>query len=91
MLSGLVESKPIQLDLFEDPIKAVEMERVYEGIDQLDKRYGKHTVFLGSSLPAMTKGQHAGERGEVAARRTQMFRGETERKRLGIPMLGEVD
>ena len=89
-LTGLVENKPLQLDLFEGPIKVVEMERVYESIDQLDKRYGKHSVFLGSSLPAMTKGPHAGDRGEVAVRRTQMFRGETERKRLGIPMLGEV-
>ncbi len=90
VLTHLVESKPLQLDLFDGPIKVEEMERVYESIDELDKRYGKHTVFLGSSMPAMTKSQHGGERGEVAARRTQMFRGETERKRLGIPMLGDV-
>ena len=66
------------------------MERVYASIDQLDKRFGKHTVFLGSSLPAMVTRQHAGERGEIAARQTIRFKGETDRKRLGIPMLGDV-
>ena len=38
----------------------------------------------------MTKGQQAGERGEVAARQTERCRGETARKRLGIPMVGMV-
>lgn len=90
VLTQLAESKPLQLDLFDGPIKVERMERVYESIDELDKRYGKHTVFLGSSLPAMVNRQHVGERGEVAPRKINLFTGETERKRLGLPMLGDV-
>ena len=90
VLTGLMEAKPLQLGLFDGPLNIEESERIYDAIDALDKRYGKHAVFLGSSLPAMTQSQHGGERGKVAARKTQRFRGETERKRLGIPMLGEV-
>lgn len=90
VLTQLVENTPLQLDLFDGPLNVEQLERVYDGIDRLDKRYGKHAVFLASSLPAMRKGQHTGERGEVAARKRQLFTGETERKRLGMPMLGEV-
>ena len=60
VLTHLIENKPLQLELFEGPVEVERLERVYESIDQLDRRYGKHTVFLGSSLPAMVKRQHAG-------------------------------
>ncbi len=90
VLTKLVESKPLQLDLFSGPLKVAQLEQIYDCIDAIDRRYGKHAVFLGASLPAMTRGQHGGERGVVAARKHQLFTGETARRRLGIPMLGEV-
>ncbi len=90
ILTHLVENKPLQLNLFDGPLKVERLEKIYEGIDVLDRRFGKHAVFLGSSMPAMTRGPHRGERGEVAMRKLQLFPGETGRKRLGVPMLGEV-
>ena len=90
VLTHLVESKPLQLDLFDGPLRVEHMERIYQAVDALDRRYGKHAVFLASSLPGMRQGPHAGERGEAVTRRTQLFTGETDRKRLGLPMLGDI-
>jgi hypothetical protein len=47
-------------------------------------------VFLGSSYAAINGVQHAGTRGERPRRRGMLLKGEGERKRLGIPLLGEV-
>jgi len=37
--------------------------------DHLDHKYGKHTVFLGSSFVAMQGNQHAGDWGELPRRK----------------------
>jgi hypothetical protein len=66
------------------------MRRVYEAIDGLDAKYGKHTVFLGSSFAAMKGQQHEGSRAELPRRRSMLLKGEGERRRLGIPLWGEV-
>jgi hypothetical protein len=38
----------------------------------------------------MTFAAHLGDRGDVAKRTHTLFKGETTRKRLAVPMLGEV-
>ena len=58
--------------------------------DRLDRKYGKYTVFLGSSFAALNKSQHHGERAELPQHRQRTFNGETERQRIGLPLLGEV-
>jgi hypothetical protein len=50
----------------------------------------QHTVFLGSSYAAINGVQHTGKRGERPQRLGLLLKGEGERKRLGIPLLGEV-
>jgi hypothetical protein len=40
-----------------------------------------------ASLPAKLQLQHEGERGDVPQRKTNLFRGENKRQRLGLPML----
>ena len=60
----------------------------YSGL--IDTKYGKHTVFLGSSFLALRGAQHAGERAEKPRREGMRFKGEGERQRLGLPMIGEV-
>lgn len=48
-------------------------------------------IFLGSSSLAQKMAQHAGARGDAPERTRQLFKGETQRKRLAIPMfMGEV-
>lgn len=89
-LMKLADDAPAQLDLFGGVERTEGMKRVFEQVDAVSARYGKHAVFLGSSFEAMTHSAHLNERGDVAKRVTQLFKGETSRRRLGLPMLGEV-
>ncbi len=89
-LLKLQSAAAVQLDLFGKAKRTEGVRRVYESIDQICERYGKHTVFLASSIAAMTHLSHAGERGEATARQQNLFRGEEGRRRLGLPLLGEV-
>ena len=77
----------VQLDLFGEVVRAEKLSRVYQAVDHMREHYGKHTVFLGSSLLAQQFAQHLGARGDEPQRRRQLFKGETKRQRLGIPML----
>ena len=89
IMSDLTGCQTGQLDLFGQAQKDQAMIMVYKNLDSLSAKYGKHTVFLGSSLSAMGN-QHDGNRGLQAKRKTNLFKGETDRKRLGIPLLGQV-
>ncbi len=91
VLLDLEEDTVAQLDLFGAAVKAEKMKRLYESVDELRKRYGKHTLYLGSSYYANQFAQHLGERGDIPERKETLFKGETKRRRLGIPVfLGEV-
>lgn len=79
-----------QLDLFGQVQKSEALAKVYESLDEVAKKYGKHAIFLGSSFQAVTFAAHAGERGEAALRTETLFKGETKRRRLAVPMLGET-
>ena len=87
VLTKLEEDTMVQLDLFGEVVRAEKLSKVYQAIDHMRDRYGKHTVFLGSSLLAQQFAQHLGARGDEPQRRRQLFKGETKRQRLGIPML----
>jgi DNA polymerase-4/DNA polymerase V len=90
VLSDLRGEGKSQLDLFGEALRAERMRQVYEAIDHLDHKYGKHTVFLGSSFVAMQGHQHEGDRAELPRRQQMLLKGEGTRKRLGIRLLGEV-
>ncbi len=90
VLLNLSEQGAVQLDLFGAVEKAEALTNVFRSVDDMARKYGKHAVFLGSSLEAITFGAHVGERGDVTDRVKNLFRGETKRRRLGLPMLGEV-
>ncbi|HYR88466.1 MAG TPA: DNA polymerase IV [Terriglobia bacterium] len=91
ILLDLEDDSTTQLDLFGSAEKLIAMRRVYEGVDQVRRKYGKHTLFLGSSFLANKFGQHLGARGDIPRRREMLLKGETTRRRLGIPMfLGDV-
>ena len=91
ILCKLSEASYGQLDLFGEVIRLQRLSNLYESIDTLREKYGKHTVFLGASFLAHAHAQHDGERGQLPERQRQLLPGETVRKRLGIPMfMGEV-
>ncbi len=91
ILSKLTEAYYGQLDLFGEVIRLQRLSHLYESVDALREKYGKHTVFLGASFLAHQSAQHDGERGHVPERQHALLPGETARKRLGIPMfMGDV-
>lgn len=89
-LTKLRDAGTAQLDLFGSVVKSEGFVRVFTSVDNLSEKYGKHAVFLGSSFTAMNHGAHLGARGDMSARTKDLFKGETFRRRLAIPMLGEV-
>ena len=85
-LLGLEEDTTVQLDLFDAALRVEKMRRIYASVDEVRRRYGKHTLFLGSSFLANQFSQHLGERGDIPQRQETLLKGETPRKRLGIPL-----
>lgn len=90
ILSDLSEHTSSQLDLFGAVIRSDKYCKIFGSIDDIAARYGKHTLFLGTSWQAMNFRQHQGDREVKADRKYNLFNGETIRKRLAIPMLGEA-
>src|SRR5262245_48357504 len=86
VLIKLAEDTMVQLDLFGEVVRAEKFSKVYQAVDHVREKYGKHTLLLGSSFLAQKFGQPVGERGEEPLRKQRLFKGETNRKRLGIPM-----
>ena len=87
VLSGLVPESGIQYSLFDDTTKIEKMSKIYESVDKISHKYGKHTIQHGASLPTKLQAQHEGERGDVPMRRSALFKGENKRQRLGMPLL----
>ncbi len=87
VLSGLMPENKVQFTLFDDTAKIEKMSKIYDSIDELSARYGKHTVQHAASLPTKVQLQHEGDRGDAPQRRGSQFGGENKRQRLGLPML----
>jgi len=87
VLAGLTPEAGIQHSLFEDTAKIEKMARVYGTIDRLSEKFGKYTVHHAASLPTKLQAQHEGDRGDVPKRETELFRGENNRQRLGLPVM----
>jgi DNA polymerase IV len=87
VLTGLVPESSVQYTLFDDVTKIEKLSRIYGAMDELSEKFGKHTISLVSSLPVKLQRQHEGERGDVPKRKTELFKGENKRQRLGVPVL----
>lgn len=75
-----------QLDLFEDRLRIEKMEASARVVDRVAEVFGKHKLSQGSSL---FLDQHAiTPRDTLPWRKLNLLPGETERQRVGIPMLG---
>lgn len=90
VLMDLVENNCKQVDLFNEILTAEKISKIFGSVDAISERYGKHSLFLGSSLLAMNGTQHKGDRNMAAERKETLFKGETKRKRIDIPYLGVV-
>jgi DNA polymerase-4/DNA polymerase V len=91
VLLGLTEQNNSQLDLFGFVAKKNKFSHLYKAIDVVRDKYGKHTIFLGASFKAHQFSQHVGDRADKPERVRILFKGETKRRHLAIPIfLGEV-
>ncbi len=92
ILQKLATEETRQMDLFGAHLQVEKLSKIFSAVDQMQQKYGKHTLYLGSSFIANKFGAHLGDRGDVATRKQKLLPGETLRKRLAIPMfLGEVN
>ncbi len=87
VLGGLVAESGVQYSLFDDTTKIEKMARIYASIDEISRKYGKHTIQHAASLPTKLQAQHEGARGDIPLRRAILFKGENKRQRLRLPML----
>jgi DNA polymerase-4/DNA polymerase V len=87
VLSGLISPGPTQYGLFDDNVRIEKMSRIYEALDGASKKFGKHTLCHGSSLPTKVQAQHEGERGDLSIRSLNLLKGENGRQKLGLPLL----
>lgn len=85
-----LEPEMNQPDLFGESEATTRLYRLYEFADKMSAKYGKHAVFLGSSFLAHKKGNHGDSRATLPGRRHNLLKGETRRKRIAIPLIGDV-
>ena len=85
ILSELTDSPSFQLGLFEQPPRIISSREIFKAVDQVNQRFGKHTVFIANGLNMGP--QHEGNRGRVSYRKTEKLRGETLRQHLRLPLL----
>ncbi|HYF29064.1 MAG TPA: DNA polymerase IV [Candidatus Paceibacterota bacterium] len=93
-LTGLREAKPEQLDLFVPPERSEGMDRLFERVDELTEKYGRDTVYLGSSAEAVAARRKAAEGDGIGSvskyRPASLFEGKRRLKLFSLPVLGDV-
>lgn len=85
VLLDLEQDDLVQYSLFDNPVQAEKIRDIYNAADELGRKFGKHTLHLGSSLPIDKQGK--GRRGEPTSREQTQLKGETRRRHLGLPLL----
>jgi DNA polymerase-4/DNA polymerase V len=88
VLMDLNHNSSMTMDLFGQSDRYASMKKIYEAFDSVSSRYGKHSLFLGSSFMAMNNTAHKGARGQSSERQKNIMKGETKRKKIGLPFLG---
>lgn len=85
VLHDLHSNATRQYSLFENPVQAEKIERIFSSIDAMGQKFGKHTLHIASSLFVDKFDTHLGERGDKPERKTMRVFGERGRKRLRLP------
>jgi DNA polymerase-4/DNA polymerase V len=85
VLLDLVPDRNIQYSLFEEPLRAENIRKIYEAADIVNGRFGKHTLHLGGAHLIDQFGK--GRRGEPTDREKTRFFGESRRRHLGLPII----
>lgn len=86
VLNDLEAERETQYDLFEDACRIRVLRKISKVVDEVNSIHGKHTLHLGSTDCLTQFNQHLGDRGDWAPRKKNLLKGETFRRRLGIPL-----
>ena len=89
-LENLTEDGVSQMNLFGEDSQTLKSKAIYDFIDSLSLKYGKNTVFLGSSMHAVNTPTYKSDKNSIEEKNDDLFKGETVKKRLSLPMLGEA-
>jgi len=85
VLGKLEEDRVDQFELFENRLRIENMRQASRAIDEIAERFGKHAVAMGTGLYL---DQHpVTARDEKPARKENLAKGETDRRRINLPML----
>jgi nucleotidyltransferase/DNA polymerase involved in DNA repair len=87
VLADLRSGGALQLDLFHSPAKIDKLTRLYEAVDQVAAKFGKHGLHSAAAHTANETPQHILDRGDVPLRKLTRLPGESRRKHLGLPLL----
>lgn len=85
VLMGLTHGNTQTIDLFGKSCVIDKIQKIYEAVDKVSEKFGKHTIFLGSSFKALGIIK---DKENLASK--FRLKGETARKKIGLPFLGEV-
>ncbi len=85
VLSDFIDGAQLQASLFDTSKNHGRMRSLFHAIDALDRKFGKHTILTGASLPVRMKGTHRGARDVQTARIANRVKGETDRRHLKLP------
>jgi DNA polymerase-4/DNA polymerase V len=85
ILAELKPDRNVQYTLFESPLQAEKVRDLYEAVDEMREKFGKHCLHLGAAHPIDALGK--GRRGTPTVREQTTFFGETKRKHLPLPVL----
>lgn len=86
VLLGRLESDlQRQGDLFDDPVRIERMREMGQVVDRINRRFGKHRIFLGTGL--VLGGVELNDRDQPCWRKLNLLAGETNRRRIRIPRL----
>ncbi len=86
VLSKMDHDGVTQYSLFDDVPKIESLCAVARAVDEINGLYGKHTVHLGTGLWLGKHRRHLTARGDMPRRKTELLKGETFRRRLGVPL-----
>jgi len=87
VLTELASGDSLQLTLFDSSLRVEKATKLYNAMDELFKRFGKHVVMHGSTFSSELYIRNDGYRGNKPPRIVELFKGESKRQRVGLPVL----
>ena len=86
VLGRLEEDREEQYDLFEDRIRIEKLHKASAVMDEVNGQFGKHRLHIGTGQ-FLEMPRHSRDRDILPWRKTDLLKGETDRRRLALPRL----